>query len=296
MDKDIVTAKQLLEQSPGVPEQTVYSRIRKLIKEGELVAVGHGVYSKVPKVIYHADISTWMRDVCNLLIEACVGINYCVTEKDGNLILEVDKPEIPLVRNALQTHGYKVLSAKAATSSPVPPEGYVILGPYYSEMPVMVEDSITVASLEKSIVDSLCGDGDKLDFQKKAEAYRINFNRMRRYAARRGKEEILKRMIQSVDTKRIHVISSIQKYLKNSAITKAWVFGSFARGEESASSDLDLLVEYDSSVRLSLLDVIRYQQEMEELIGRDVDLVQNGYLKPFAAETANRDKYLIYER
>jgi hypothetical protein len=35
---------------------------------------------------------------------------------------------------------------------------------------------------------------------------------------------------------------------------------------------------------------------LESLIGREVDLVQNGFLKPFAVPSAERDKYLIYER
>ena len=285
-----------MEQSPGVPEQTVYSRIRKMVKDRELRTVGHGVYSRVPKVEYRPVITSWMRDVCNLLNEECIGINYCITEKGENLLLDVARAETPLVGNTLQAHGHKVLSAKAASSSPVPPEGYVIIGPYYSEMPVMMEDGITVASLEKTIVDSLGKADDKLDFQKKAEAYQLNINRMRRYAARRGKADKLEQLMQSVDKDRLQMISSVQKFLKKSAVTKAWVFGSFARGEETATSDLDLLVEYDTSARLSLLDVIRYQRDLETLIGRDVDLVQNGYLKPFAAETANRDKYLIYER
>ena len=36
--------------------------------------------------------------------------------------------------------------------------------------------------------------------------------------------------------------------------------------------------------------------DLQELLGRDVDLVVEGTLRPYAAETANRDKILIYER
>ena len=74
------------------------------------------------------------------------------------------------------------------------------------------------------------------------------------------------------------------------------MFGSFARREENDSSDLDLLVDYDSTEGLSLLDIVKYKLDLEKLIGREVDLVENGYLKPFALPSAERDKYLIYER
>lgn len=69
-----------------------------------------------------------------------------------------------------------------------------------------------------------------------------------------------------------------------------------ARGEENDTSDVDLLVDYDKSGGLSLLTIVRYKLDMEQLIGREVDLVENGYLKPFAVESAEKDKYLIYER
>ncbi|MBR5925633.1 MAG: nucleotidyltransferase domain-containing protein [Bacteroidales bacterium] len=88
----------------------------------------------------------------------------------------------------------------------------------------------------------------------------------------------------------------VQSYLSTVPVTKAWVFGSFARGEETPESDLDLLVSYEDSSHLSLLKIIRYKLDIEDLIKRDVDLVEEGYLKSFAIESANNDKYLIYER
>ncbi|MBQ2068558.1 MAG: nucleotidyltransferase domain-containing protein [Bacteroidales bacterium] len=92
------------------------------------------------------------------------------------------------------------------------------------------------------------------------------------------------------------MFARVQRYLSQTPIVRAWVFGSFARGEENAESDLDLLVDYDKDAKLSLLTIVRYQLDLEKLIGREVDLVQNGFLKPFAQPSAERDKYLIYER
>ena len=103
-------------------------------------------------------------------------------------------------------------------------------------------------------------------------------------------------MIRSLNQERLQMISTVQKFFRESAVTKAWVFGSFARGEETPESDLDLLVDYEKESRLSLLGVIRYKLDLEKGIGREVDLIENGYLRSFAIESANHDKYLIYER
>ena len=75
---------------------------------------------------------------------------------------------------------------------------------------------------------------------------------------------------------------------------RAWLFGSFARGEEREDSDVDILVDFDDSV--SLLGHVRIMYGLEDQLGRKVDLVTNGTLLPFAEKTANQDKKLIYER
>ena len=47
----------------------------------------------------------------------------------------------------------------------------------------------------------------------------------------------------------------IAEYFKTQPVLKAWLFGSFARGEETADSDVDILVEYDKNARISLLTI-----------------------------------------
>jgi len=57
------------------------------------------------------------------------------------------------------------------------------------------------------------------------------------------------------------------------------VFGSVARGEETEGSDIDILVKF---VRpLSLLRLIRFERELSELFGRQVDLVTEQALSPY---------------
>ena len=88
----------------------------------------------------------------------------------------------------------------------------------------------------------------------------------------------------------------IAEYFKTQPVVKDWLFGSYARGEETADSDVDILVEYDKDARISLLTISHMIGELEKSTGRRVDLVEDGCLLPFAVESANRDKKLIYER
>lgn len=84
-------------------------------------------------------------------------------------------------------------------------------------------------------------------------------------------------------------------YFKNQPVKKAWLFGSFARGEETPLSDVDILVSLDHSTPVSIKYFTMWN-DLEELLDRSVDLVEEGCLLPFAQESANRDKLLIYER
>lgn len=89
---------------------------------------------------------------------------------------------------------------------------------------------------------------------------------------------------------------TIAEYFKTQPILKAWLFGSFARGEETPLSDVDILVVYDDNARVSLLKHCSMINDLEELLDRPVDLIEDGTLLPFAVDSANRDKILIYER
>lgn len=89
----------------------------------------------------------------------------------------------------------------------------------------------------------------------------------------------------------------IADYFKTQPVLKAWLFGSFARGEETPRSDVDILFVPDYSGKpFTLFTHGGMLMDLQELLGREVDLVVEGTLRPYAAETANRDKILIYER
>jgi hypothetical protein len=91
-------------------------------------------------------------------------------------------------------------------------------------------------------------------------------------------------------------VRKIADYFKGQPILRAWLFGSYSRGEETSLSDIDILVDYDKTSRLSLLKVCGMILDLEEILGKRVDLIENGRLKDFAVSSANKDKILIYER
>ena len=92
------------------------------------------------------------------------------------------------------------------------------------------------------------------------------------------------------------LIQILAEYFKTQPVLKAWLFGSYARGEETPESDVDILVEFDHSTPIGLFAYARMWRELQERLGLAVDLVEEGTLKPFAVESANRDKKLVYER
>ena len=92
------------------------------------------------------------------------------------------------------------------------------------------------------------------------------------------------------------IIPAIQGYFATQPVAKAWLFGSYSRGEETTGSDVDILVTFDKDAKISLFKYASIICQLEELLQRKVDLVEDGTLLPFAQQSVNEDKILIYER
>ena len=86
---------------------------------------------------------------------------------------------------------------------------------------------------------------------------------------------------------------TIAEYFKTQPVLKAWLFGSFARGEATPQSDVDLLVQLDYS-KLDGFGFFGMWGDLERLLGRQVDLVTEAGLAPYTRECVERDKQLIY--
>jgi uncharacterized protein len=85
----------------------------------------------------------------------------------------------------------------------------------------------------------------------------------------------------------VDIKKKIRPILKKYGIKKAGIFGSTARGE-SVANDLDLLVKIDR--KMSLLEFIGIQQELEDVLEMKVDLVEYEAIKPALKEEILRDE------
>ena len=92
------------------------------------------------------------------------------------------------------------------------------------------------------------------------------------------------------------MIPQIQRFLETQPVERAYLFGSCSRGEESRNSDVDILVDIDKSAHIGLFKYVAMKMALQDILQREVDLVETDELLPFAQESAHRDKILIYER
>lgn len=69
----------------------------------------------------------------------------------------------------------------------------------------------------------------------------------------------------------------ILKHLKDYQPVSLGIFGSFARGESTEKSDIDILVKF--KVAPSLLTLIKLENELSDLLGIKVDLITTGAIK-----------------
>ena len=80
--------------------------------------------------------------------------------------------------------------------------------------------------------------------------------------------------------------------LKSGDVEFAGVFGSFARGEETPDSDIDVLVRFAS--RKSLLDLVHLQNTLSDAINRKVDVVTEGFISPYIKKYVLNDLEPLY--
>ena len=87
------------------------------------------------------------------------------------------------------------------------------------------------------------------------------------------------------------ITDKIIPILKRYGVSKAALFGSSVKGEMTEVSDIDVLVEIEKDI--SLLDFVGLKLELEEILGRKVDLVEYCTLKPILRERVLREQVSI---
>ena len=82
---------------------------------------------------------------------------------------------------------------------------------------------------------------------------------------------------------REQVLATLREHemeLRAAGVARLSLFGSTARGDQRPNSDIDVLAAFDSSRRISLLDVVGIERQIARMLGRPVELVEEGTLKP----------------
>ena len=90
-------------------------------------------------------------------------------------------------------------------------------------------------------------------------------------------------------------IELIKNVLTGKSVKKAFLFGSFSRGEADGNSDIDILVELDYTKHIGI-GFVKLKQQLEEVLHKKVDLVSENSISRHLLPFINRDKQLIYER
>ena len=90
-------------------------------------------------------------------------------------------------------------------------------------------------------------------------------------------------------------IELIKQVLKEKPVKRAFLFGSFIRGEADRNSDVDILVELDYSKHIGI-GFVKIKNQLEEALNKKVDLVSENSLSRHILPFINLDKQLIYER
>lgn len=80
------------------------------------------------------------------------------------------------------------------------------------------------------------------------------------------------------------------------AIQKVHLFGSFARGEATAQSDVDLLVALNYDFLPTGMEYFQIWNELEALLKRKVDFVSENSLSKRVQPFVEPEKILIYEK
>lgn len=89
-------------------------------------------------------------------------------------------------------------------------------------------------------------------------------------------------------------LEAIRAYCDTQPIRRLSVFGSAARNELTPDSDVDLLVEYEPDARIGLFDMGGHLMDLQDIVGRKVDLVTPKGLCPYIRDEVLDDVRLIY--
>ena len=91
-------------------------------------------------------------------------------------------------------------------------------------------------------------------------------------------------------------VDDLRTFCEQYPVRRLALFGSALRSDFTAASDVDLLVEYESGARVTLLDMAQQEIELSALIGRKVDLRTANELSRYFRQQVLDEAVTLYER
>jgi uncharacterized protein len=79
------------------------------------------------------------------------------------------------------------------------------------------------------------------------------------------------------------------------AVKRAWLFGSFARGDHDGDSDVDILIDVPREQTFTLFDLAEIQHVLQEQLNRKVDFAMTGALRDAFRKNIANDLVLVHE-
>jgi predicted nucleotidyltransferase len=90
-------------------------------------------------------------------------------------------------------------------------------------------------------------------------------------------------------------IRIVKDYFSGQPVIKAYLFGSYSRGEADNTSDVDILVDLDYTKHIGL-GFVTMQSELQQKLRKKIDLVSSKAISKYIQPFIDKDKVLIYER
>ena len=93
----------------------------------------------------------------------------------------------------------------------------------------------------------------------------------------------------------IELLKAHEDEIRGRGVTALSLFGSAARGENRAESDVDLLVDIDPDQKFSLFDLVSLKHYLSDLIGQEADITQRSAVhRPRLKQAIDRDEVSVF--
>ena len=98
------------------------------------------------------------------------------------------------------------------------------------------------------------------------------------------------------DLRRDGLEEKLAEFCRKNDIVFMAIFGSYARGDQTSKSDVDVVVEFDEKSAKTLLDLVRVEEELTKIFKRRVGLGIFSSISPYIIDNVKREMRVVYEK